>query len=270
MKYSTGAEKSKLDIRDFTYKPDKANWKGGTRYDAKDIEDQSKVGICTAISLTQQARKATGVKYSADFQYLIQKLYYDKNWDEGSSIRTSIKAGYDIGLLPEKYWKYKISRNQSYSKYIKELQKVVPDIEKLKKKCVKVIDSYAQVPVNRDLLANAIDESEAGLLVRMVVGSEWWTKPIEPLRYPKNIISGHALTSSNYTGNSFRVANSWGDDWADKGTAYHMLIDNPYTEAWIVYYNKKNKFIEEQKKKSKGTTGKVKNFIQKKIISPLI
>jgi hypothetical protein len=269
-KYSTGADISPLDIRDFSYKPDKANYKGGTRYLAKDIEDQSKVGICTSVSLTQQARKATGVKYSADFQYLIQKKFYDKNWNEGSSIRNSLKAGYDVGLLPEKYWKYKISRNQSYSKYVKELQKITDkEIEALKKKCVKVIDSFASVAVDRDSLANAIDEAEAGLLVRVLVGSEFWTPPIEPLRMPKQVISGHAITSSNYTGGSFRVANTWGDDWADKGTAYHLLKDFWYTEAWIVYYNNKNKFIEKQKKQAKGIKGKVKKFIQKKIIELL-
>lgn len=270
MKYGLGAKESKLDIRDLSYKPDKANWSGGKRYNPEDIEDQSKVGICTSISLTQQARKATGVKYSADFQYLLQKKFLDKNWDEGSSIRNSIKTAYKYGLLPEKYWKYKISRNQSYSKYINELQKISDsEIEKLLKKCVKVIKTYASVSVTRDMLANAIDESEAGILTRMVVGSEWWLKPIEPLRFPKQVISGHAITSSNYTGGSFRVANTWGDDWADKGTAYHILKDNPYTEAWIIYYNKTNKYIEKQKNTT-GVIKNVKNFIQKKVIDKVL
>lgn len=236
MKYATGAFESVQDTRDYAYVPDKANWKGGTRYEPEDIEDQSKVGICTAISLTQQARKATGIKYSADFQYLLQKKYIDGNWDEGSSIRSSLKVATKYGLLPEKYFKYKISRKQPYDKYIKQLQAIPQsEIDKLLKRCTP-IKGYASVPVDRDLMANAIDESEAGLLVRFALGSEWWTAPIEPLRPPKKFISGHAIIVSNYTGGSQRVANMWGTDWADKGTAYFLLKDYSPTEAWIVYY----------------------------------
>lgn len=271
MKYGLGAKESKLDLRDFSYKPDKANWSGGKRYNPEDIEDQLKVGICTSIAVTQQARKVTGVKYSADFLYLLQKKFLDKNWDEGSAVRHGPKAAEKYGLLPEKYWKFtkQSDRKLSYDKYIKKLQAVSDkDIEKLLKKCDKVVNSYASVPINRDMLANAIDESEAGVIVRMLVGKEWWTNPIEPLRYPNEVISGHSITSSNYTGGSFRVANTWGDDWADKGTAYHILKDNPYTEAWIIYYNKTNKHIEKQKN-SKSVLKNVKKFIQKKVINKI-
>ena len=236
MKYATGAFESKEDKRDFAYVPKYTKWQGGKRYSPKDIEDQQKVGICTAISLTQQARKATGTKYSADFQYLLQKKFIDKNWDEGSSLRSSVTVAYKYGLLPEKYFKFNISRNQPYSKYIKELQKITDvEIEALLKKCKKIRE-YRSVPVDRDLMANAIDNSEAGILVRFALGKEWWTAPIEPLRPPKVFVSGHAIIVSNYTGGSQRVANMWGTDWADKGTAYFLLKDYAPTEAWIVYY----------------------------------
>lgn len=259
-KYSTGAIESKKDLRDFSYIPDKANWKGGTRYEPEDIEDQSRVGICTAISLTQNARKATGVKYSADFQYLLQKKYVDGNWEEGSSIRSALRVASKYGLLPEKYFKYKISRTQSYARYIKKLQSIPQaEIDSLLKRCIP-IKGYASVPVTRDFLANAIDESEGGLLVRFVLDSHWWTKPIEPLRPPKNVISGHATIISNYTGGSLRIANTWGDDWADKGTAYFLLKDYSPTEAWIVYYKETTKSIEKQIKKKKSILNKIKKF----------
>lgn len=264
--YATGAEKSKYDIRTFTYQPDKANIKGGARYNPEDIEDQSKVGICTAISLTQQARKATGTKYSADFQYLLQKKYLDKNWEEGSSILHAIKTGKTYGLLPESEWTFTTQKDRKlpYSKYIKKLQSITDSqIAELLKKTHKIIDSYASVPTNRDSLANAIDETSYGILTRMVVGEEWWTAPIEPLRFPKTIISGHAITSSNYDGGSFRVANTWGDDWADKGTAYHLLNDNPYTEAWIVYYGESPKYIEDLKSKRATVIGQIMDYLQK-------
>ena len=67
-----GAFPSLRDIRTFAYPVTfYAKQKGGKRYEKKDIESQINVGICTAIHLTQNARKAIGIKYCADFQYLL-------------------------------------------------------------------------------------------------------------------------------------------------------------------------------------------------------
>lgn len=270
--YSTGAEPSPIDIRDFKYQPDKsvlaAPIKGGERYKPEDIEDQHRVGICTAISLTQNARKATGVKYNADFQYLLQKKFFDKNWNEGSSARSALHIAYTYGLLPESEWKHTTieDRKLSYSKYIAKL-KAIPqaEIDRLLKKTQKVVSGYAQVPVERDKLFSAVDESEAGLIVRFAVGREWYTAPIEPLRRPQAVISGHLITICNYDGNSYRVANSWGDDWADKGTAFSNLLTYKPTEAWIPYYVKAPlpPAIEDQKKELETLKGELKTLIQK-------
>lgn len=266
MKKGLGADKSPFDIRTFSYKPDKANKKGGQRYEAKDIEDQKKVGICTSISLTQNARKATGIKYSADFQYLLQKKFVDGNWNEGSSLFSALKVARNYGLLPEKYWKHTTlkDRDLSYSKYVKKLQSISDEeIGKLLKTASKYkIEAYANVPVTRDTLANAIDESESGVLARFVIGKEWWTKPIEPLRTPKEVISGHGITVSNYDGGSFRIANSWGDDWADKGTAYYLHDIYRPTEAWIVYY-KASEPVKKDLEKRELTKGQILDVIQK-------
>lgn len=263
--YSFGAEESPKDIRTFSYEPTTANVKGGTRYEPKDIEHQHKVGICTAISLTQNARKATGKKYSADFQYLLQKKFIDKNWNEGSSALSALKVAKTYGFLPEELFKeYAPSRQQPYHKYIAELQKISDKkIAKLLKKTVKVLQAYEKVPVDRDLMANAIDASEAGLIVRFAVGKEWWTPPIEPLRPPKEIISGHLITESNYNGNSMRVANTWGPKWADGGTAYHLLKQYAPTEAWIPYYAQVPDRVAAKLEKKETTFGKILNELLK-------
>lgn len=264
--YGTGALESPKDLRDFVYKPDKANWKGGTRYQPKDIEDQSRVGICTSIAVTQQARKARGIKYSADFQYLLQKKYVDGNWSEGSAVSHGPYVAYKYGLLPEKDWKWTTmaDRKRGYRHYIKKLKEVPEDeINRLLKIAAKhKIKGYQRVPVSRDNLANAIDESEAGIITRMEVGSEWWTEPIEPLRRAIRPISGHAIVASNYAGGSVRVANTWGDDWADRGTAYYILNQNTPTEAWIVYYNETTATLDKQIQAKEGIVWKVKKWIQ--------
>lgn len=270
--YATGAEPSAIDLRDFTYRPDKAALtapqKGGERYLAEDIEDQSRVGICTAISLTMNARKALGKKFSADFQYLLQKKYYDKNWNEGSSARSALHTAYTYGFLPEEEWKHttQADRKLTYSKYIAKI-KAIPEAEIARLIAIaakhKYLSGYAQVPVERDKMFSAIDESQAGVIVRYDVGREWYTAPIEPLRKPISVISGHLITMSNYDGMSYRLANSWGDDWADKGTAFSNLRSYKPTEAWIPYYASLPPAIEDQKKQLESLYGQLITLLQK-------
>lgn len=269
--YTLGADKkSPYDVRTFTFKPTKANIKGGQRYLPEDIQDQSKVGICTAISHTQQASKVLGIKMSADFHYLIQKKFIDGNWDEGSAIISSIKVGNKYGFLPEKEWTYTTQkdRDAGYTKYIKKLQSVPQkEIDRLLEiaKQYKTV-GYQSVPTDRDAMADAIDQSQAGILTRMVVGSEWWTNPIQPLRRAISPISGHAITQSNYDGNSFRIANSWGSDWAENGTAYYTLSTNEPTEAWIVYYTATTPELDEQKESRATIVGQIMDLLQKVIV----
>jgi len=255
--YGLGAHESKKDIRDFVFKPT-YKYKVGLRYQPEDIEHQHKVGICTAISLTQQARKVRGRKFSADFQYLMQKIY-EGNWDEGSSARSALWVASKIGLLPEEEWHStnEEDRKLPYSSYIKKLQKVSQvEIDRLKSIAANhKIVGYEAVPINRDMLAEAIDESDAGIIVRYEVGEEWWTEPIEPLRAPKQIVSGHLIIESNITGTSGRVANTWGSEWADKGTAYHFFTSYVPTEAWLVHYNEVPGHVEDQQKKLEGIYG---------------
>jgi hypothetical protein len=268
--YSTGANKSPYDLRTFAYVPSNVPISGGIRYKASDIEDQSKVGICTAISMTQNAQKALKVKFSADFQYLLQKKYIDKNWNEGSSISSALKVAKNYGLLPAKKWKYTTQedRDLGYEKYIEKL-KAIPEEEiqsLLKIATLTKIKAYSSVPVDRDLMAQAINESSAGLLTRHVVGREWWTKPIEPIRKAKVPISGHAVTESDYDGNKFWIANSWGDDWADKGSAYRDHETLTPTEAWLVYYEKTPAEIDKQLEARKKKMALIVDLLQQVVV----
>lgn len=265
--YGLGAKKSVTDIRTFTYSPVPAPVKGGKRYQPEDIEHQHKVGICTAISLTQNARKALGRKFSADFQYLLQKREYDKNWDEGSSILNALKVANNFGLLPVEHFTHikEEDRKLPYYKYVEKLKKI-PDteIERLKVLASQFkIPAYAKITISRDSLANAIDESDAGILARFEVGKEWWKEPIEPLRNPAVVESGHAITECNYDGGSFRVANTWGDSWADRGTAFHLFSNYRPTEAWMVYYNHVPVHVEDEIKKRETLLAKLVDALQK-------
>lgn len=276
MNYGTGAIKSPLDIRTFSYKPTKASFSGGEKWKPEDIEHQHRVGICTSISLTMRARKHYGIKFSAEFQYLMQKKLYDSQtahgWNEGSSIFHALKVGKNVGFLPESEWKFTTEEDRllPYHVYIEKL-KAIPDseIEKLKVIASKYkLKAYANVPVDRESMANAISSSGA-LLTRFDIGSYWWIEPIEPLRPNANPISGHAINETNYTGRSFRLANSWGPEWADGGTAYYVLDGNiSYrpTEAWAVWFEELPKEIEEQVVSRSTIIGQIMDLLQKVIV----
>lgn len=264
--HGTGAHKSPLDIRTFAYQPAMGKLSGGKRYSPDDIEDQYVVGICTAISLTQNARKATGMPYSADFQYLLQKTEYDKNWDEGSSLSSSLKVAKNFGLLPATFFREILpdDRKLPYEAYVAKLKAIPKErIDELKAIAAGYkIKAYTKVPIDRDSLANAISESTSGVLVRFAIGSEWWRPPIEPLRKPQTLVSGHATIQSNYDGDSFRIANTWGSDWADEGTAYHLLSSYAPTEAWLVYYNEVPEHVADQLAHRETLMAKVIDLLQ--------
>lgn len=225
--------------------------KGGIDYLPEDIEHQSKVGICTAIWLTQNRAKANGRKYSADFQYLLEKKFYDLNWTEGSSILVSLKVGKNYGFLPAELWTYTTQedRDQGYDHYIAKLQ-AIPDTEiyRLISLCVDKIAGYAQVDVNdAQSLAKAIVASQAGLGCMYLVGKEWYTdingviswlaSAISPLRPPKQVISGHAITMNKFDYTQFTrqtLANTWSALWANKGTAEIDHDNYKPLEAWLI------------------------------------
>ena len=215
--------------------------KGGVDYLPEDIENQHAVGICTAISFIQNREKANGRKYSPDFQYLLQKKYYDFNWIEGSSVMTALKVGKRYGLLPIEHFPYVTveDRKLTYSQYIAKLQAIPEqEIQRLLTLCVDKIEGYAYVnPNDPQEIAKAINNSTAGVLCRYEVGSEWWTNPVCPLRPPKQIISGHAVIDSkfDYTSLTFNViANTWGQYWGTNGSCKVNLDNYPPTEVWVI------------------------------------
>jgi len=248
--FGTGAHESPFDNRTWTHDTTMATplVSGGNRYMPEDIEHQHRVGICTAISMTQNAGKALGKKFSADFQYLLQKKYIDLNWMEGSSVFSALKVGKTYGFLPAELFTYVTEQDRylSYDVYIEKLKAVpLSEILRLLALCTDKLSGYAQLPLDPYSLAKGILDSKAGILARYSLGSEWWLpthdpKDIDPLKSPKFVISGHAVTKSRFDFSKderFEIANSWGTDWCDVGNAHAVFPEYHCTEAWIPYYD---------------------------------
>lgn len=230
---------------------------GGVDYLPTDIEHQHKVGICTAISRVQLRQKQTGKKYSPDFQYLLQKKFYDGNTQEGSSILHANKVAKKIGFLPASLWTYttESDRYLPYYDYMAKLEAIpISEIVRLAGSpdengefsgglCVDKIAGYANVNVlDAQAMAKAIDDSigQAGILCRYNVGEDWWVpswnaQDIDPLRPPRNPTSGHAIIMSKYDYSvplQQKLANTWGISWCLGGTAHVNWSNYKPTEAW--------------------------------------
>jgi hypothetical protein len=232
---------------------------GGTHYDTtKDLFNQRRVGICTAISLVQNVHKATGKRYSEDFQYLLQKKFLDGNWDEGSSIFNALKTGVKYGFLPIEDWVYtgELDHDLPYADFIAKLQ-VIPDTEitRLLMLCEKPLRGYTQVDVsNTQSIAQAIVDSQAGILCRYNTGDTWFRpswlpKDIDPIKAPSPITGGHAINASYYdmTGANMicEYPNTWGgvatstwlNPWDMDGICHIIYEQYPMTEAWVPVYS---------------------------------
>lgn len=246
--FGTGAHESAFDHRTWQHPLDLAAPlnTAGVVYTPKDIEHQHNVGICTGISLVQNAQKANGKKYSPDFQYLLQKKLIDPNWVEGSSIFAALKVGKTVGFLPRELftWVTEEDRKLPYAQYIAKLQSIPnAEVARLSSLCVDKLAGYAQLPVDLVSLAHGVSDSKAGILCRYEVGKEWWTpswltKDIDPLRAPQQIVSGHAIGQTYFEAEEvmFTLANTWGTDWNAQGNAHVYPSSYSCTEAWIPYY----------------------------------
>lgn len=269
MKYATGANESEYDIRTFTYDyaddGTELHTVGESWANTEFIEDQHRVGICTAISMTMRARKHFNKDFSDDFQYLLQKKFIDGNWNEGSSGLSACKVGQKYGFLPAEKWTHTTmaDRKLSYSKYVKKLQAVTDDeINELLKEAAKYkILAYAKIPNTIQSLKKTINDTGA-VTARFVIGKEWYTAPIEPLRGSVAPTGGHLVNITKAVGDSYRIANSWGTDWAEGGTAYGLFASYRPTEMWQVWFDGVPKPIQEQLDSRTELIGKILNHIQ--------
>ena len=229
--------------------------KGGKPYSKEDIDDQHKVGICTAISLTQNRQKVTKKKYSPDFQYLLQKTYFDYGWYEGSSAFSALKVGFNYGFLPAELWTHTTEddRKLSYKMYKAKLQAIPEEeIKRLITLCVDKIGGYGQIVVNNpQSIARGIIESDAGLICRYDSGKTWYTDingkhswdatKINPIRKPIPATSGHLIIASEFDftrGNLIKHPNTWGTSWCLEGQCHINNDDYRMTEAWLILPNR--------------------------------
>lgn len=229
---------------------------GGRKIKPECILDQNYVGICTAISNVQGVYDRTGMLYSDDFQYGLQKKYFDGAWYEGSSVFNSMRASMKYGYLRKEIFDtyFKRDPNENYTSYATRLQTVFANeqlIAKLLTQCEFPLLGYKQITdLSLTSLATAISDVDNIVIVRATCGKSWFYKTIagimyncwngesiepieEPVGSPTFPITGHAFTFPMFTKMGLLLANTWSKLWCGDGHAY---IDYFPTEAYKMYF----------------------------------
>lgn len=242
--FGTGALPSKIDPRDVKDTSLTLSYPYPSEYetfiDMLEVEDQEKIGICTSYLKTYIEYlyfKKTGkyVRLSAAFLYIITKLYIDKNMQEGSQLRSALKAAQKYGVCTEATFPTNV--NMTHAQFLSQSIPKEAWNEALNYR----IGGYINIPIEKSLLAAAIHKYGM-LYARMEVGSSWWTpswhwKDILPLRKPSSVVSGHAVNHHGYEisdKTKIRGRNSWGKEWALMGNFYYFMEDYMPTEAWAI------------------------------------
>lgn len=245
MEISTGAHESPKDTRDikdphlalgFPY-PISSQTDINMCY----VEYQRKVGACTAslktyIEWLYYKKTGTYVRLSMAFLYIVTKLYIDNNRNEGSSLRSVLKASFKYGVCSEETFPsdFTLTHEQFLSQIIP--QKAWTEALNY------TIGGYINIPIEKSLMCAALDKYGM-LYVRYSVDKNWWTpswlaKDILPLKSPSDSPTGHAvlLTGYNLAGEKGRTngRNTWSVSWADGGNFYTHYEDYAPTEAWVV------------------------------------
>lgn len=187
------------------------------------VLDQGSAGSCVAhaVVAAERAVRARDAAPSAEvpirnrlvIYYLARRLDNMQGFDEGTRIRNAMRAITKMGAALESAWPYKPervkdepplnvlrlgfdSRNGTYRRIFATGWERVDEVKL-------AIASGFPVVFGTDVDENFVDGRFAAAY---------------PLSAPvKNIAGGHAMAIMGYRGDHFRVRNSWGISWGDRG-----------------------------------------------------
>ena len=228
-----------------------------------DLCNQRKLGICTACGTRMAVEEAraiadtVGQKYSERLSeywlYLIGKLNFDGNLNEGSSALTMLKASKKIGVPSQAIEaKYPLYKTGTYEEFITDFKQryggVIP-FEVLEDAKKHTITGYYRVEVDPISIAREIQKGKV-IVTRFAVGDNTYkdkdgnitrdkTK-LSPLRPYKKFESGHIWCIYKYKGldenQVCTLVNSWSRNWCDNGSIdFVFKTQKPYfTEAWAI------------------------------------
>ena len=206
------------------------------------VVDQGNLGSCTANAIAN-AHRFDQIKQKAKFQFLPSRLfiYYNERvmegsvpYDAGAMIRDGVKSINVQGVCTEKTWPYiisKFTRKPTKASYTQGLvhqsllyQRVTPTLDQLKGTLASGLPFVFGFTVYESFESQAVTSTG---IVPMPSAKE-------------SVLGGHAVLCVGYDDATqrFKVQNSWGVEWGDKGYFYmpyaYLTNTNLADDFWVI------------------------------------
>lgn len=203
------------------------------------IKDQGQLGSCTGNAETSAVEFERAKKGLSNILLSRLQLYYDERnlegtilEDAGANIRDGIKSLTKLGVAKEELWPYDIT---------KFADKPTPNVYQDAKN--NTVNIYRRVSINARSVKAALSAGYAviaGISVYESFEGEDVSKTgIVPMpKASEQLLGGHCVLIVGYKNGKFKVLNSWGSAWGDKGYFY---LDEAYvgnsdltSDLWII------------------------------------
>ena len=207
------------------------------------IENQRTLGSCTAnaaaslVEYMQKKSKNTYIDASRLFLYKVTRKLMGEVGDTGAYLRDTMKAMRIFGALPEEYWPYTISTfDQEPTSFQYAIASNFKSVSYFR------VDQAGMGPEDILLDIKKRIHKKIPLMFGFTCFSSLNTVTDGNIPFPESgekIIGGHAVTLIGYNDErkAFKIRNSWGEAWGDKGYGYlpyGYLTYGLMTDIWGV------------------------------------
>lgn len=235
MIYLSNLAPSPADDRDYPYVP-LAEFPEATEFATGDIEDQGKVGSCTANAIVSACEAIKAGHLSRLFNYYHTRLLENRLGQEGASLRDAVKVAMKLGLPQESLWPYDESKVD-----------FPPSVEARLEAAKHTVTEYRRIDLTGDWKARVSGIKSAlsqgyPVVFAMPVTTQFMqlsqstSKGYAGKAFPWwPVVGNHAMCFYGYDRDFLKAENSWGTSWGDEGRwSLRIGLVEEVFEAWAV------------------------------------
>ena len=200
------------------------------------IHDQKKLGACSAFTVNdiiyyrmhKQENWNTSEKFipSTLYQYYnSRKLWGNQGEDSGSTIAEALLASYLNGYANEEEWPYDDSKASKNSKYKQEPPQKLYENAKKKGYSIRyheiLMENTTEFPIQK-IKTNLLKSKPVIIGMNVYESFKRTEKTIPIPKDDEKHLGAHAMLIIGYNDEKklFKIKNSWGERWGNKGYAY--------------------------------------------------